>query len=43
MSEFRLAAEIVARTVADVWDRAKLEWALHESGGSASVSQRTHG
>lgn len=30
MGEFRLTSEIVARSVATVWDAAKLEWGLHE-------------
>lgn len=30
MSEYRLTSEIVARSVANVWDAAKLEWVLHE-------------
>jgi len=28
MSEYRLSAEIVARSVSQAWDEAKLEWAL---------------
>lgn len=30
MSEYRLTAEILARSSASIWDEAKLEWALHE-------------
>jgi hypothetical protein len=30
MSEYRLSQEIIKLSVADVWDLAKLEWALHE-------------
>ena len=30
MSEFKLASEIIALSVANSWDAAKLEWALHE-------------
>lgn len=28
MSEFRLAKEIIGRSNSDVWDFAKMEWAL---------------
>jgi len=30
MSEYKLGQEIVARSVAKVWDTAKTEWGLHE-------------
>lgn len=30
MSEYKLAQEIIALSVAKTWDEAKLEWALHE-------------
>lgn len=30
MSEYKLGQEIVARSVAEVWDAAKMEWGLHE-------------
>jgi hypothetical protein len=30
MSEFKLTAEISARSISPVWDAAKLEWTLHE-------------
>jgi hypothetical protein len=30
MSEYRLTAEILARSSASAWDEAKLEWVLHE-------------
>ncbi|MCE7517177.1 hypothetical protein LZG37_03425 [Halomonas titanicae] len=28
MSEYRLTSEIISRSVSDIWDAAKLEWAL---------------
>jgi len=30
MSEYKLAVEIIARSVANAWDDAKHEWELHE-------------
>lgn len=30
MAEYQLAQEILARSTAEVWDAAKLEWTLHE-------------
>ena len=30
MSEYKLAEEIIGRSVADTWDEAKLEWTLDE-------------
>lgn len=30
MAEYQLAQEILARSTAEVWDAAKLEWGLHE-------------